>query len=185
MRATCRLFACLLLCAFVCSAKATKINILDPYSTNPIFSTPFSVTFAACQPGELPYPGDPGFNPLGCFSGVNRTGQDWSSVELTIPDFGHSFQCDTDDSSEQYFPTPDCAYDPADDVYDLTFSGGTLDNNSNFLITEDDIDPASFPTFQVTVTYVAATPEPSALLLLGTGLLGVSLLAWSRRRSHA
>ncbi len=194
MRLVCRLFACALLLAFATLARASKINILDPpgFYTNPITSSPFTVSFTSCSGSEIPQPNPPVTPPLtadGCFAGVNRTGQDWSSLELIVPDVGaittqSSFQCDTDPSQLEIFQGVSCNYDPLGNAYDLIFSAGTLTNSQLFIITEDGIvPPEDFPYTTAIVTLASATtPEPSAWLLLASGLLCTACVAKARSR---
>src|SRR5580698_5051819 len=90
-----KLAHCFLAIAMACgltgAAKADTLDfhmvVLDPpsapgFTTVPIFTTPFTITFSACAPGQLPT------NTLGtyegCFSGVNRTGNDWTGLDLTF-----------------------------------------------------------------------------------------------------
>ena len=190
MRLVLRLLACSVVCGCVASAGATKINILDPqgFTTNPITTSPFVIggtaPFTACTPGELP---DPTLVEDGCFAGLNRTGSDWTALELIIPNFGTSFTCNTDDASNQIFPAANCVYDPLANAFDLTFSGGTLSNGELFFITEDDIPPGSFPDVLGIPNLVSAsaTPEPSSLLLLATGLLVAGCLISARQYEDA
>ena len=190
MRILLRSLVCLSFVAVASSAGATKINIFDPpgFTTNPITSSPFTIggstPFTACTAGELP---DSSLVEDGCFAGVNRTGSNWSALELVVPNFGTSFTCNTDDQPDQIFSATNCAYNSSSNSYVLLFNAGTLANNQLFFITEDDIPPGSFPDVEAFATLVtaASTPEPSSLLLPATGLLGAGGLLSTRRREGA
>lgn len=187
MRSVCRLSVCvLLLCFFTGAAHATKINILDPFTTNGITSSPFAVGFDACSSDELPR-GTTG-SPLGCFAGVNYTGDSWTGIELTLhdPTQSFSFQCNTESRSTELFASATCGYDPTTGDYDLLFSAGGVPENGFFVITEDDLLPGAL-TFTATVTYAngtGVTPEPSAAMLLSTGLLCMGCVVLVRRREQ-
>lgn len=174
---------CLFLGLVALPASATKINILDPdsFPTFPVVAPDFSFNFSPCVAGELP---DPNLTEAGCFAGVNRTGSPWVQLALEIPDFGHSFDCNTDDAPNQIFHVTSCGLNPATGLYDLVFTSGSLTLGQIFFVTEDDIDPALFPTVMAhaTLSAAATTPEPSALLLLSTGLAATGGLLWQRRR---
>src|ERR1700750_41349 len=76
-----------LICGFTTIAKADQADfrmvILDPdFITHPIFSTPYEFTFAPCVEGQLPTNVVSSYQ--GCFSGVNRTGNDWGGVEMSV-----------------------------------------------------------------------------------------------------
>ena len=179
MRLACRLLCLVFLCGCCALAGATPIDfnahVLDPpnptpFPTNPITTTPFSVTFTTCGTGELPG----GMTADGCFAGVNRTGLDWTHLQIIFPNIGvlnsQSAMCSTTPSD--IFSTQNCGLDQSGQQYTLDFTGGSLNNGDLFFITEDGVSPASlFPTGTATVlSSTTVTPEPASLLLLGTGL---------------
>ncbi len=191
MRVFSRLFACLLLCALVCTARATKINILDPAPPanpiTPITSTPFDVTFSQAFCGVL-LP-NATQSEMGCYGFLNRTSSNWVGLELTLASSDpsmFSFTCnDTPPAAPVFGSTTSCGYNRQKQEYDLIFTSGLIPNNTQqyFVITEDDL-PADVLEFTATPIF-ASTPEPPAFLLLGTGLLCAGALAYSRRRADA
>lgn len=174
MRTVCRLLSIFCMCLIACSAWATRITVQDP-TEFPITSSPFQVTFTGSCQDLLPR-GNAAYNDKGCFGFVNRTGSDWSALTLTLqtgsPTNG-GFDCVSD-----VFLTQTCT--PGGTV--LTFSGGDIpsDTLQYFVISEDDLDPSSI-SFIATPTF-ATTPEPSAWLLMGTGVLSGFGVIRSRRR---
>ncbi len=191
MRTFCRILPLLLLCAFVRTATAGKINILDPnsYPATVITGSPFTIGgstgFLTCSAGELPA----GISADGCFAGVNGTGDSWSGLELRFPNagtvLGQSFACNTDPSGFEIFSAASCVYDPASNSFDLQFTSGTIPQGQLFIITEDGVlPPGDFPDVTASVTF-ASTPEPSSWLLLMTGLCCSGAYGWARRRRQA
>src|SRR6202012_2431855 len=67
-------------------------------------------------------------------------------------------------------------FDQASGIYYNIFSGNPVGNDQ--IINRPGIYPSSVPiTFEVSETFghsIAATPEPSSLMLFGTGILGVA-----------
>jgi hypothetical protein len=172
-----KMFRWLLAVALVCGltgvAKAASdfhMVVLDPFSTTPIFTTPFQFSFAACSAGQLPTNVKNSYE--GCFSGVNRTGQEWTGLQLvfsnTAPLGSQPAGCALDGSTD-FFQSASCSLTPDGSTYILDFSAGGIPNNGNFVIAEDGVDPASFP--QVTATATTATPEPGSIWLFSTGAL--------------
>ena len=179
--------AIVFLFALASSAWATRINILDPTGTNDITTvrtSPFTVDFSKTVCTDLG-PTDQ----AGCFAFVNRTSSAWTGLELTLPSddpSAFSFSCNDDPSGTPAFSTVSfCGYDASKKAYDLNFTGGTIPNSGRmfFEITEDDLDPSSL-SFTAT-PILASTPEPSGLLLMGTGVLCAGFFLRSRRRAHA
>lgn len=180
------LLVCLAFLGLVGSASATRINIGDPTPGAPIIpvtSSPFLVTFSGgC---DVLLPGSP-YHEDGCFGFLNRSGSDWTGVQLTLatdnPTF--SFSCNDQPPQPIVFATSSCGYNRVSKEYVLSFSDGLIPSNTNqyFVITEDDLPPEDL-TF--TATYTAATPEPSGIALLGSGALCLAALVWSRRRTLA
>lgn len=166
---------------------ATRISIGDPPPAGvitPVTSSPFLVTFSGDCSVLLPNSRIP---EMGCFGFLNRSGSDWSEVDLTLtaaPD-AFSFTCNDQPPVTPVFASTDCGYNRAAGQFELRFSNGLLPSNTNeyFVITEDDLPPEDL-TFTATFT-TAATPEPSAGLLMGSGGLLLSALVWSRRRAFA
>ncbi len=92
MKLLCRLAAISVLSMWVNVAGASpldfKANILDPpapsaptFPTFIISASPFEVAFSTCVDGELPN----GLKADGCFAGVNRTGLNWTSLQVIFP----------------------------------------------------------------------------------------------------
>ncbi len=190
MRVFSRLSACFLLCVLVCTAGATRINILDPTPPDlitPITSTPFDVTFSATSCNILLPNASPA--QMGCFGFLNRTSSNWVGLELTLSSTDpnmFNFSCnDMPPGTQAFGAAPTCGYDARKQEYDLLFTSGLIPNNTQqyFVITEDDL-PADALEFTATPIF-ASTPEPPAFLLLSTGLLCAGALAYSRRRADA
>jgi len=186
-----KVLRCLLAIAMVCGlsgvAKADQLDfhmvVLDPFATTPIFTTPFSFTFDTCVAGQLPTNVQGSY--VGCFSGVNRTGQDWIGLELIFGNTGalgsQPASCALDGSTD-FFATASCSLTPDTTEYILDFSAGEIPNNGSFVIAEDGVDPSLFPLISATVT--TATPEPSSIWLLSSGVLGIgSWLAGRNKRA--
>jgi hypothetical protein len=183
-----------LLCGVSSISKADdfRMVVLDPpppsFPTFPIFSSPFTFTFAPCAAGQLPTGTMGSYD--GCFSGVNRTGQDWTSLTLN---FGNNTAlsnaapavCSLDGGGLDIFSEPgpgEC--DLSNGLYTLIYKGGLLTNNENFVIAEQGVDPDDFP--EVTATFTTSTtvtPEPESIWLMSTGLTFLGSLVARRRRS--
>lgn len=166
-----------------------KTHVLDPPSTSfpttPILSSPFLVTFTPCQAGELP-----GNNTAdGCFAGVNRTGTDWLGLEFAFSNTAalgsQPVDCSLAPSNNVYRSTS-CGLDPTSNTYFLDFDTGVIKDGELFFVTEEGVDPALFPTGTATVTASTATPEPTSLVLLLTGMpaAGAALRQAVRRRKN-
>lgn len=191
-----KLAHCFLAIAMACgltgAAKADTLDfhmvVLDPppapgFTTVPIFTTPFTITFSACAPGQLPT------NTLGtyegCFSGVNRTGNDWTGLDLTFANNsalgGQPAGCALDGGGADIYAEPPAGSCDLqnESQYVLIYTGGGIENNENFVIAEDGVDPGDFP--EITATVVVATPEPDSIWLLATGLLMMGLYFANRR----
>jgi hypothetical protein len=175
-----------LVCGLAGAAKADQADfhmvVLDPFSTYPIFSAPFTFSFAPCSAGQLPTNVMGSYE--GCFSGVNRTGSDWIGLELA---FQNTSALDSQpancslDGSQDLFQSAECSLSGTE--YFLDFSAGAVPNNGSFVIAEDGVNPSLFPTVTATVTTATATPEPGSMWLLGTGILALGYAGLARRRS--
>ena len=187
-----RVLRCLIVIVVVCGftglAGAAPIDfhmhVLDPpppsFTVQPILTTPFTFSFTECSPGELPN----NMTASGCFAGVNSTGQDWTSLQITFADnsvlAGQAPNCDLT-GSNNIFSGTDCSLDGS--TYVLSFMDGVLHNNDFFFITEDGVDPPEgFGTGTGTVTDAVMTPEPGSILLLSTGIVLFGLLFHMERR---
>lgn len=188
MKRLCRFAAFALVFGCTVLARATptddfKMDVLDPpatsFPTYPITFNSFRFQFTACQAGELPgnNTGD------GCFAGVNRTGTDWTSIQFTFPNDSVLNGQPTDCSgarTDNIFSQATCGHDQ--NIYTLVYAAGTLHNNDIFFLVETGVPADQFPIGTATVlTSTTSTPEPSTLLLLGTGV-GMALFAWKLQR---
>jgi hypothetical protein len=153
--------------------------ILDPFATYPIFSSPFGFTFSACSAGQLPTNVVGSYD--GCFSGVNRTGQDWLGLQLSFSNteaLGSQPAGCAPDGSADFYSSADCSLTPDGSDYLLVFTSGVIPNNGSFVIAEDGVDPSDFPDVDVTAI---TTPEPSSIWLLSGGVLLIGFEFASRR----
>lgn len=190
MKFFCRFFALALILGMTGLANAGtldfKMNVLDgPITGDYIEGTaPFAVSFGAC-PLNLTNAGA-----LGCFDGYNDTSYTLTSLNLTFTNTTSST------SPNDFFnylngQTPDCAATAVFDVvstcylstdkttYVLDFSGGTgIPAATTFFIAEYGVNPNAF---QGGMGQVTLSPEPSSILLLGTGVLMVGMLLARRR----
>jgi len=186
MKARFWLLAIALVCGLSGVAKADQLDfhmvVLDPFATTPIFTTPFQFSFDTCVVGQLPTNVNGSYE--GCFSGVNRTGQDWIGLQLvfsnTAPLGSQPAGCALDGSTD-YFQNATCSLTPDESQYILSFTTGAIPNNGGFVIAEDGVDPSLFPLVSATVI-TTATPEPSSILLLLTGVLMLGLFFADRRQ---
>jgi hypothetical protein len=65
-------------------------------------------------------------------------------------------------------------------LFDGTLAAGNYSIDTNAAIVDND---SGDPNYQVDFTPGAATPEPSSLLLLGTGLLGLAFVAFRKAKA--
>lgn len=175
------LLAIIFVCGIAGIAKGDdfRMVVLDPppdsFPTYPIFDSPFTITFAPCAIGQLPT-GTLGTYD-GCFSGVNRSGQDWTSLTLSFSNNtaladAAPANCSPDGGGLDIFPEPgpgNCDLHE-NQQYILIFSGGLLTNNENFVIAEQGVNPTEFPEVSASFTTASAVPEPESVWLLSTGI---------------
>ena len=182
------LFLLVSVCMLSGIAKADQADfhmvVLDPpFPTYPIFSTPFGpISFTDCA-GQLPTNVQQSYQ--GCFSGVNRTGNDWLGIDLVFDNTGalggQPVNCTPDQDSlgnpgPNLYTVSTCSLSGGQ--YVLSYTGGVIHNNENFVIAEDGVAPEDFPPGTMTADIV---PEPGSIWLLSTGLSGAGAL-FARRR---
>jgi hypothetical protein len=186
------LLAIVLVCSTAGIAKGDdfRMVVLDPppasFPTYPIFDSPFTFTFAPCAVGQLPTGTSGTYD--GCFSGVNRTGQDWTSLTLSFSNNtalsdAAPANCSPDGGGLDIFSEPgpgNCDLHD-DQQYILIFSGGLLTNNENFVIAEQGVDPSEFPEVNASFTTASAVSEPETLWLFSTGFALAGLFLPRRR----
>ena len=177
-----------MLCLLFASFNAAKadpldfnLNVLDPnVPTDFINASPFGIGISSCVAGELPA----GLTADGCFAGENNTTTPWNGLQIVVPYtegvVGQAASC-TLDSSVQIFQNASCALDPALGAFVLTFSSGIIAPDSVFVIAEDGVPAGEFP--DSIGTFSTVTPEPSSILLMGTGLICLGLLSLSKREA--
>jgi PEP-CTERM motif len=181
------LFAIVSFCVLAGVAKADQADfhmvVLDPppFATYPIFSTPFSpIVFSDCS-GQLPTNVLQSYD--GCFTGVNRTGNDWIGLQLTFNNNsgtnGQPVGCTLDGGGADFYQTPNCTFTGSQ--YILTYASGTIFNNEFFVIAEEGVSPDAFPPG--TLEAVTAVPEPGSLWLLSTGLSAAGAFFAKHRRA--
>lgn len=186
-------FRLLLLIALACgstgAANAYRINVLDPPTGQPIFSEPFNFVFTRCTPTSH----------NGCFSGQNDTGSPITTLELTFPSTA-VFSTNPPSACSIVLGTAvlsSCQFLVQNGFQIFYFTGLNIPSDgtaaSNFLITEEGIDPGPDPvdnpiippvtTFSPTngIVIPAAVPEPGSIVLLSTGLL-IGGFFFARRR---
>ncbi|MEG9435690.1 PEP-CTERM sorting domain-containing protein [Edaphobacter sp. HDX4] len=188
------LFAITLVWGVAASARADdfRMVVLDPppssFPTYPIFDSPFTFTFAPCAVGQLPTGTQGTYD--GCFSGVNRTGQDWTSLTLNFSNNSALSDaapavCSLDGGGQDIFAAPGAgACDLQDnEQYLLIFTGGLLLNNENFVIAEQGVDPSDFPEVTASFTTSSTVTEPESIWLLSTGIAFAGSFLRRRRLS--
>jgi len=184
-----RMLRCLVAIALVCGltgvAKADQIDfhmvVLDPFATTPIFTTPFQFSFSPCVEGQLPTNVNSSY--VGCFSGVNRTGNDWAGMELVFSNtasLGSQPAGCALDGSTDFYQSAICSLAPDGSEYFLDFTIGSIPNNGSFVIAEDGVNPSDFPMVSVTIIK-DVVPEPGSIWLMSTGILLVGFLFAKRR----
>ncbi|MCU1223217.1 MAG: sorting protein [Edaphobacter sp.] len=184
-----RMLRCLVAVALVCGlagvAKADQMDfhmvVLDPFATTPIFTTPFQFTFEPCVAGQLPTNVNGSY--MGCFSGVNRTGNDWAGMELSFTNtaaLGSQPAGCALDGSTDFYQSATCSLTPDGSEYFLDFTIGSIPNNGSFVIAEDGVDPSDFPMVSATIIRTV-TPEPGSIWLMSTGILMVGFFFAKRR----
>ena len=189
MRSFCRSFVALLLVSCPLLSKAVVIRVQDPtydnFTLNPVSPTSFS--FGACGAPNGPYL-DHGavITSAGCAAYINQTGATIESITLTfanssaVQNSGMN-NIGSDLFTDFNFTAPSDPANPNED-FTYSFSGSGLFEGEAFVITEDGVaDPSQFPVVDVSFTTNAATPEPTSLLLMATGLAGLSGLYFRRR----
>jgi hypothetical protein len=184
------LFAIFLICGLSGTAKATRLDLMDPhvgdYTIHGLYDlSGLSVTFLDCvEPGQLPV------NNIfdGCYSFQNDTGLTITGIDLTISgllpgalDCSLSGLLNALNNPLDIFPIGSTICSATASGYTLSYDDGVILPGEIITIGEQGVDPTKFPTVNFTAT--AATPEPGSLLLLSTGTVALGSFLNKRRRS--
>jgi hypothetical protein len=166
-----------------------------------ILNQSFPVSMAPCQADQLD-----GLSPadfVGCFTGLNDSGTDLTSLSMEFPAIILGNVLDLPNcpvEPQNVFSSISCGFtDSTDTEYVLTFSGGDIpsfghgpdcpttglppacEEDSLFTIAIGGIPFSNVPQ-NFTAVANTVTPEPSSIWLMATGALSVGLFAAFRRR---
>lgn len=169
------LFLFTLALGFTFPANAYRINVLDPISTNKIYTQPFNVSLVPCTSAELPSSNSPGTH--GCFSGENDTSNILTTLQVVFPNLGilagSPLVCSP--TSVSIFNASSCGVYNKYQIF--FFSGLHINIGQAFLIVEEGINPQTSPfpagvgSSPPVLTVPNPVPEPTSIVLLSTALI--------------
>ncbi|WP_027715159.1 PEP-CTERM sorting domain-containing protein [Desulfuromonas sp. TF] len=121
------------------------------------------------------------------FTHSNGTNNDYVKMLVDGVEFDFSSDFGSSHPEEMFILTPSRVTNPADQVFDLDFTGiGVTGTNFTFLIPAEWQASGTLGSEYVLGSMTVAlcpVPEPSTMLLLGAGLAGLAGVTWRRRKN--